>query len=180
MLLGARSVLIVPLQYKIQSDISSRRRYREESVPRGLLCACGIRFSLLLGHARGKTTLSCFLTLSRRFATRAFWANGFQGIIHCRILEEINGRYSLRASPFSRWRFALLCRWQRLAEQSAWASLQASFQIRFHLIINRFSAFSLSQKTLFPDASKVFTSNTISNDFFRYCVRYFTSSCDFG
>ena len=43
MLLGARSVLIVPLQYKIQADISSRRRYREESVPRGLLCACGMR-----------------------------------------------------------------------------------------------------------------------------------------
>ena len=40
----------------------------------------GIRFSLLLGHARGKTTLSCFLTLSRRFATRAFWANGFQEV----------------------------------------------------------------------------------------------------
>ena len=43
MLLGARSVLIVPLQYKIQSDISSRRRYREESVPRGMLCAGGMR-----------------------------------------------------------------------------------------------------------------------------------------
>ena len=41
---------------------------------------------------KNKTTLSCFLTLSRRFATRAFWANGFQGVIHCRILEEINGR----------------------------------------------------------------------------------------
>ena len=27
--------------------------------------------SLWLGHARGKTTLSCFLTLSRRFATRS-------------------------------------------------------------------------------------------------------------
>ena len=43
MLLGARSVLIVPLQYKIQSDISSRRRYREESVPHGMLCAGGMR-----------------------------------------------------------------------------------------------------------------------------------------
>ena len=28
-------------------------------------------FSLRLGHARGKTTLSCFLALSRRFATRS-------------------------------------------------------------------------------------------------------------
>ena len=26
-------------------------------------------FSRRFGHARGKTTLSCFLTLSRRFAT---------------------------------------------------------------------------------------------------------------
>ena len=29
-----------------------------------------IRFSLRLGHAQGKTTLSCLLTPSRRFATR--------------------------------------------------------------------------------------------------------------
>ena len=28
-------------------------------------------FSLRLGHARGKTTLSCFLILSRRFTTRS-------------------------------------------------------------------------------------------------------------
>ena len=41
----------------------------------------------------------------------------------------------MRASPYSRWRFALLCPRQRLAEQSAWASLQANLQIRFHLII---------------------------------------------
>ena len=36
--------------------------------------ACRLQASLVLlrfGHARGKTTLSCFLTLSRRFATRS-------------------------------------------------------------------------------------------------------------
>jgi hypothetical protein len=33
---------------------------------------------------------------------------------------------------------------------------------------------------IFPDASKVFASNTISNEIFRYYVRYFTPSCDFG
>ena len=36
--------------------------------------ACRLRassFSLRLGHARGKTTLSCFFTLSRRFTTRS-------------------------------------------------------------------------------------------------------------
>ena len=66
---------------------------------------------------------------------RAFWANGFQGVKPCRILEENNGRYSLRASPYSRWRFALLCPRQRLAEQSTRVSLKASFQIHFRLII---------------------------------------------
>ena len=37
---------------------------------------CRLRASLVslwFGHARGKTTLSCFLTLSRRFATRSAW-----------------------------------------------------------------------------------------------------------
>ena len=32
------------------------------------------KVSLRLGHARGKTTLSCFLTLSRRFATPMAYA----------------------------------------------------------------------------------------------------------
>ena len=53
----------------------------------------GIRFSLLLGHARGKTTLSCFLTLSRRFATRAFWANGFQDFPRNPTLTQNNRKY---------------------------------------------------------------------------------------
>ena len=80
---------------------------------------------------KNKTTLSCFLTLSRRFATRAFWENGFQDFPRNPTLTQNNRKYqtvenaenpvkySPRASPFSRWRFALLCHRQRLAEQSA-------------------------------------------------------------
>ena len=52
---------------QIKAHIASRRRYREYSVPHGMLCACGMR------------------------TPRPFWANGFQGVIHRRILEEING-----------------------------------------------------------------------------------------
>ena len=149
--------------------------------------------SLRFGHARGKTTFSCFLALSRRFATRStaqmrtsvrITSNGFQDFPQNPTLPQNKRKYqmienaenpviySLRASPFSRWRFALLCRRQRLAEQSAWAFLRASFQIRFHLIINRFSAFSLSQKPLLPSTTKLFASNTISNEIFRYCTRF--------
>ena len=53
---------------------------------------CGPPVSLRLGHARGKTTLSCFLTLSRRFATSQgrlgilckgdfLWQEYFNGVI---------------------------------------------------------------------------------------------------
>ena len=58
-------------------------------------------------------------------------ANGFQDFSRNPTLTQNNRKYqtienaenpvkySPRASPFSRWRFALLCRRQRLAEQSA-------------------------------------------------------------
>ena len=75
----------------------------------------GLRFSLLLGHARGKTTLSCFLTLSRRFATRAFWANGFQFNVPCQVSYDARGLAipslrSLRcAQGIALLHFSLLC-----------------------------------------------------------------------
>ena len=62
---------------------------------------------------------------------RAFWANGFQDFLTNPTLTQNNRKYqtvenaetpvkySPRASPFSRWRVALLCHRQRLAEQSA-------------------------------------------------------------
>ena len=45
----------------------------------GVLCSLFLRiqFSLRLGHAQGKTTLSCFLTPSRRFATLKTIINRF-------------------------------------------------------------------------------------------------------
>ena len=56
----------------MHGDLYSIREFQHAEY----MLTCRLRassFSLRLGHARGKTTLSCFLTLSRRFATRSAW-----------------------------------------------------------------------------------------------------------
>ena len=56
---------VVAINIVLNSGIFTKSEYSR---------ACRLQASLVLlrfGHARGKTTLSCFLTLSRRFATRS-------------------------------------------------------------------------------------------------------------